>query len=148
MARILWRAVLLAAVHFGVLLCFPDYTAFAPATVFIIFLVCVAAMLAETSLMSLIGLGRYFFMNLVFDVIMVAAAALILLIFTPQNNGVRPFDRVMKGHYPTKQDINRGLAQFGLKSVDEVKTGMDSAARKINDGLSDAKSVVAKEVRD
>ncbi|MDR0734294.1 MAG: hypothetical protein LBG16_00985, partial [Elusimicrobiota bacterium] len=143
--QILWRVLLLAALHFGALVCFPDYTAFAPVTVFIIFLISCAAMVAATSLMSLTGLGRYFFMNRLFEVIMIAVVAAILLIFTPQLNGTRPFDRVTAGRYPTKHDIDRGLAKFGLKSVNEVQSKINSAADKIGDGLNDAKSVIVKE---
>ncbi|MDR1124106.1 MAG: hypothetical protein LBL61_05915 [Elusimicrobiota bacterium] len=143
--QILWRVLLLAALHFGALVCFPDYTAFAPITVFIIFLISCAAMVAATSLMSLTGLGRYFFMNRLFEIIMLVAVAAVLLIFTPQLNGTRPFDRVMAGNYPTKRDIDRGLAKFGLKSVNEVQSKINSAAGKIGDGLNDAKSVIVKE---
>jgi hypothetical protein len=144
--KVFWRTALLAALHFGVLVCFPDYTAFAPVTVFIIFLISPAAMVAATTLMSLIGLGRYFFMNILFDIAMVAIVAFILLIFTPQANGVKPFDRIRNGNYPTKHDINRGLAKFGLKDIENIKSNLDSAANKIGDGLKDAKAVVAKEI--
>jgi len=146
--RIAWRIFLLAALHFGVLVAYPEYTAFAPITVFIIFLISCAAVIAATTLMSIVGLGKYVVMNFIFDVVMVIIVGALLLMFTPQASGVRPFDRVVKGQYPTKSDIDRGLAKFGLKSVDHIKSGLDSAAGKIGDGLSDAKNVVVKEIRE
>jgi hypothetical protein len=79
---------------------------------------------------------------------MLAIVAVILLMFTPQANGTRPFDRVMNGNYPTKDDIDEGLAKFGLKNVDAISGDINSAARKIDDGLQDAKSIIVKENRD
>jgi len=146
--RIAWRILLLALLHFGVLVAYPEYTEFAPITVFIIFLVSCAAMVAATGLMSLLGLNRYFFMNRLFDAVMIIIVGLVLLIFTPQTSGVRPYDKVMKGQYPTKNDINRGLAKFGIKGVDEVKSGLNTAAGKIGEGLNEAKTVVAKQAND
>jgi uncharacterized membrane protein len=147
--RILWRVLLLAALHFGVLVCFPDYTDFAPVTVFIIFLLSTAGMIAATSLMSMMGLSGYFFMNTIFDVIMVIIVGVILLIFTPQVGGVRPFDRVMNGQYPTRNQIDRGLKRFGLGGIDkEIQKTVDSAAKDIKHGFGEVKSVVVKEDRD
>ena len=144
----LWRVMLLAALSFGVLIAFPDYTTFAPVTVFIIFLFSCGAMVAATTLMAMTRLNKYFIMNRVFEIIMLIIAAIVLLIFTPQTGGVRPWDKVKQGRYPTESDINRGLSKFGLKDVKHVQSTVGGVARKVGEGLEDAKAVVVKEIGD
>lgn len=144
--RIFWRLVLLAALHFGVLVCYPDYTAFAPVTVFIVFLLCGAGVIALSGLLSMMGLNKSVAMNFLFDIVMIVVAAVILLVYTPQMSSVRPFDRVAKGQYPTQNDIDRGLAKFGLGSVKQISNHASSAAGKIGDGLQDAATVVHRQI--
>ena len=142
---ILWRVFLLIVLHVGVLIAFPDFTEYAPITVFILFLLSCGGMVAITSLISIMGMGRYFIMNRAADIIIVLLSGAILLLFTPQTSGVSPWDRVMKGQYPTQHDIDRGLAKFGIKEVKQVQSGVNSAVGKIGSGLQDAKSVVINE---
>ena len=142
---IVWRVFLLVVLHVGVLIAFPDYTEFAPITVFILFLLSCGGMVAITSLMSIMGMGRYFVMNRVADIVIVVISGAILLLFTPQLGGVRPWDRVMKGQYPTQSDIDRGLAKFGIKEVKHVQNKLGAAADKVGSGLQDAKSIVVNE---
>ena len=142
---IVWRLMLLAALHLGVLICFPDYSSFAPVTVFILFLLSCGGMVAATSMMTAIGLHKYFFMNRMMEFIMLVIVAIILLIFTPQIGGVRPWDKIMKGQYPSRHDIDRGLARFGFKDIKHIQSGVATAADKVGGSLQDAKAVVIKE---
>ncbi|MDR0953541.1 MAG: hypothetical protein LBM71_05140 [Elusimicrobiota bacterium] len=142
--QVLWRVILLAILHFGVLICFPNYTNFAPITVFIIFLLCSAGAIAISSLLSIFGV-RGFLINRIVDMFILLGAALILLTFTPQSDGVTPFDKVMNGRYPTQHDIDKGLAKMGLGSVEEIKQEVSGKVDTLN---QNAQAIIKNEPRD
>lgn len=143
---IIWRGLLLAVLHLAVLVCFPDYTPFAPVTVFIVFLISMAVVIAATGLFSAMGANKSFAGNRFMEVVFLIIVAIILLMAVPQKDNTSPFDKVKNGRYPTKSDINRGLAKFGIKGLDkDVQKALDSTANSFNYGLNEAKSVVNKQ---
>jgi len=147
---ILWRTLLLVALHLGVLVAFPNYTEFAPITVFVMFLLSMGGMVALSSALNMMGMSRSFFMNRIVEILYLLAVAIILLMVTPQGgDGRSPWDRVSAGHYPTERDVRTGLARFGLDfGGEDAQKKVGAAVNTINKNLKDAKNTVAKEVKE
>ncbi|MDR1684232.1 MAG: hypothetical protein LBR90_02055, partial [Elusimicrobiota bacterium] len=131
---------------FAVLICYPDHTSFAPLTAFLIGLGVTIAMIVFTPLFHFVGLDKIPLFNLLFDLLVIALVAFLLLSFLTFTISPKPLERLKNGDYPTRSDINRGLERFGVYNFDKnFKRGIDTAIEGVSRGVEEVKAIAVKE---
>ena len=134
--RVIWRILLLALLHAGVLILFPYYTPGAPLLVLISFIVLCALCILLSVIFSILWLSRSFIFRTLFDVLLVAAVAVLLLSITPQYDGVSPADKLLRGQYPTAEEAQIGWNNFKhLWKGGYIRRDIKPAAEEIEKGV-------------
>lgn len=143
---IIWRTLLLLALHSGVLILFPNYPSYAPLAVLVLFAACFIAMLMLSAVFSILWLSRSAAFRALFDFILVVAVSVMLLLLTPQSNGESPADKLMRGKYPTVTDVQTGWSSFKLLfSKDKLQKDVAPAFNEFNRGVKVLKDAVEKD---
>lgn len=142
---ILWRMILLALLSLGVLICYPYYQSFGLITVFLVFMTAVAAMIVMTWLTYILYMANSKMFNVLFDIVMVVAMIIFLLLFIPQEGTVRPLENLQKGIYPTQEDIRHGLLKLGLgEQSDALKQEIKDTAEDLRQGVNKIEKIIQK----
>lgn len=149
MILIIWRILILAVLHAGVLILFPYYPATGPLTVFIIFLVSVGVVIGLSSLFSLLWLSKSVIISSLFDFVMICAASAILLLVTPQTDNISPADKLLKGNYPVKANMEEGWKKFKkAAALDAFDKELKPAIDEVNRGVAVIKKAVVQDVKE
>ena len=143
--NILRRAILLALVCVAVPVCFPDFPFSAGPVIFGLYVAILLGIVFISAIVSVLPFAKSKIVNVFLDLVFMVIAAIILMMFMPQNDGVKPWHKVQQGRYPTKAQIYRGLSKIGIGSPDkwqsDFKDNMDTAKK----GLKKVEKVVVKE---
>ena len=81
------------------------------------------------------------------DIVFMIIAAIIVMMFMPQYDGVRPWQKIKQGRYPTKAQIYKGLSQIGIGSPKEWQDDFKDSMNTAKQGIQKAERVVVKEPR-
>lgn len=142
----IWRFILLLLIFLGAMVCFPDYPNTTPITIFIMFIISFISVLVLTFVFSLLFLGRSHVFNCLFDLIIILVVGYFLLNIMPQTDGVSPYDKIMNGKYPDKQQVERGLKKLDFTS-NGIKEDVKKTKEDLDRGIGEIQKVISKEVQ-
>lgn len=139
MFRVFWRGFLLLLCALLVLVCFPDYPDTALIVVGGIFVAFFLGIALFTILLSFFGMWRSPFINAFFDLIMICAFILLLLLHLPQISGQTPMQQLLRGKYPKITDIELGFYKLGLGKMGDKVVNLVSDKKVIDavDGVTE-----------
>lgn len=144
---ILRRAILLALVCVAVPVCFPDFPFSAGPIIFGLYLVILLGIVFVSAVLSVLPFSKSKIINAFMDIVFMIIAAIIVMMFMPQYDGVRPWQKIKQGRYPTKAQIYRGLSQIGIGSPKEWQNDFKDSMNTAKQGIQKAEKVVVKEPR-
>ena len=144
---ILRRAILLALVCVAVPVCFPDYPNTAAPVIFGLYIALLLGIVFLSAILSVLPFARSNAANTFFDIVFMVIAAIILMMFIPQTDGTKAWDKVKAGNYPTKPQIYRGLSKIGIGSPNEWKEEFKDNMNTAQQGIKKVEKVVVKENR-
>lgn len=145
---ILWRACLIFLCCIAVMICYPYctdkaltimYTWAGMAFVIVIFL---------TWLSKILIVGKSHIFNTIFDMAIIIGFLYVLLNIFPQLDGQTPYKRLKKGRYPTLQEIDVGLANFGFTTRKETIKELQNNFDEIKGNVNEVKTLILKEHND
>ena len=142
---ILRRAILLALVCVAVPVCFPDFPFSAGPVIFGLYIVILLGIVFVSAVLSVLPFSKSKIINAFMDIIFMIIAAIILMMFMPQYDGVHPWQKIKQGKYPTKAQIYKGLSQIGIGTPKEWQEDFKDNVGTIKKGVKKAESVVIKE---
>ena len=144
---ILRRAILLALVCVAVPVCFPNFPFSAGPVIFGLYVAILLGIVFVSAIVSVLPFAKSPIVNVFLDLVFMIIAAIIIMMFLPQYDGVKPWQKIKQGNYPTKAQIYRGLSRIGIGSPerwkDDFKDNMDTAKQ----GIKKVEKVVVKENR-
>ena len=144
---ILRRAILLALVCVAVPVCFPYFPFSAGPVIFGLYIVILLGIMFVSAILSVLPFSKNKFINACMDVVFMVIAAIIIMMFMPQSDGVKPWHKIQQGRYPTKAQVYYGLSKIGIGSPkeweDQMQEGRSSAKKTINK----VERVVEKEIK-
>ena len=142
---ILRRAILLALVCVAVPVCFPNFPFSAGPVIFGLYVAILLGIVFISAIVSVLPFAKSPIVNVFLDIVFVIIAAIILMMFLPQYDGVKPWQKIKQGHYPTKEQVYRCLSRIGIGSPErwkkDFKDNMDTAKK----GVQKVEKVVVKE---
>ena len=144
---ILRRAILLALVCVAVPVCFPDFPFSAGPVIFGLYIVILLGIVFVSAVLSVLPFSKSKIINAFMDIVFMVIAAIIVMMFMPQYDGVHPWQKVKQGKYPTKAQIYKGLSQIGVGSPKEWQSDLKDNVGTIKKGVEKAERVVVKENR-
>ncbi len=142
---ILRRAILLALVCVAVPVCFPDFPFSAGPMIFGLYIAILLGIVFVSAILSVLPFAKSKIVNAFLDIVFVIVAAIIVMMFMPQLDGVHPWTKVQQGKYPTKAQIYRGLSKLGIGSPQDWKDDLKDNVNTVKKGVKKAESVVVKE---
>lgn len=143
--NILRRAILLALVCVAVPVCFPDFPFSAGPVIFGLYVAILLGIVLISAVLSVLPFSRSKFVNVFLDLIFMVIAAVIIMMIMPQTDGVKPWQKIQQGKYPTKAQIYRGLSKIGIGSPQEWKDDFHDNMNTAKKGIQKAEKVVIKE---
>lgn len=144
---ILRRAILLALVCVAVPVCFPDFPFSAGPVIFGLYIAILLGIVFVSAVLSVLPFSKSKIINAFLDILFMVIAAIIIMMFLPQNDGVKPWQKVQQGRYPTKAQIYRGLSKIGIGSPKEWQEDFRDNMSTAQKGLKKVERVVVKENR-
>ena len=144
---ILRRAILLALVCVAVPVCFPDFPFSAGPIIFGLYIVILLGIVFISAVLSVLPFSKSKIINALMDILFMIIAAIILMMFIPQLDGVRPWQKIKQGRYPTKAQIYKGLSKIGIGSPKEWQEDFKSNVNTAKGGIKKVEKVVVKEPR-
>lgn len=142
---ILRRAILLALVCVAVPVCFPDFPFSAGPIIFGLYIVILLGIVFASAVLSVLPLSKSKLINAFMDIVFMVIAAIIVMMFMPQLDGVRPWTKVKQGRYPTKAQVYRGLSKLGIGSPKEWQEDFKDNVGTVKKGVQKAERVIKKE---
>ena len=142
---ILRRAILLALVCVAVPVCFPDFPFSAGPMIFGLYIVILLGIVFASAILSVLPFSKSKIINAFMDLVFMVIAAIIIMMFMPQYDGVKPWQKIKQGRYPTKAQIYKGLSQIGIGSPDEWKDEVKYNVNTAKKGVQKVERVVVKE---
>ncbi|MBR4508915.1 MAG: hypothetical protein IKP23_05580 [Elusimicrobiaceae bacterium] len=142
---ILRRAILLALVCVAVPVCFPDFPFSAGPMIFGLYIAILLGIVFVSAILSVLPFAKSKIINAFMDIVFMIIAAIIIMMFMPQYDGVHPWTKVKQGRYPTKAQVYRGLSRLGIGSPQEWKDDFKDNVGTIKQGVKKAENVVVKE---
>ena len=142
---ILRRAILLALVCVAVPVCFPDFPFSAGPVIFGLYIVILLGIVFVSAVLSVLPFSKSKIINAFMDIVFMIIAAIILMMFMPQYDGVKPWQKIKQGKYPTKAQIYKGLSQIGIGTPKDWQEDFKDNVGTIKKGVKKAESVVVKE---
>lgn len=143
---IIWRFILLLVVFLAALICFPDYPNTALVPVFMMFMVSFTAVLILTFIFSLLMIGKSNTFNHFFDIIIVLVIGYLILISLEQTDGIKPFDKLRNGNYPTEETIIKGVKKLNFKSSD-IEKEIKNTTQELKNTTDKIERIVVKEAK-
>lgn len=145
---ILRRALLILACSLLVMICYPNYPESAYKIVYTWAGIAFVITLIVTVILDLLVIGRIRIVNVILDLILVVVFLHFLLNIFPQLDGQSPYEKIRKGKYPTKQDIDNGLYNLGLTQKTNTLQGIEKGIIEMSDNVNEVKSLIMKEHKD
>lgn len=142
---ILRRAILLALVCVAVPVCFPDFPFSAGPIIFGLYIVILLGIVFISAVLSVLPFSKSKIINAFMDIVFMIIAAIVIMMFMPQYDGVHPWQKVKQGNYPTKAQIYRGLSKMGIGSPKEWQEDFKDSVGTVKQGVQKAEKVVVKE---
>lgn len=142
---ILRRAILLALVCVAVPVCFPDFPFSAGPVIFGLYVAILLGIVLISAILSVLPFSRSKIVNVFFDLLFMVIAAIIIMMIMPQTDGVKPWQKIQQGRYPTKAQIYRGLSKIGIGSPQEWKNDFQDNMNTAKKGIQKVEKVVVKE---
>lgn len=142
---ILRRAILLALVCVAVPVCFPDFPFSAGPVIFGLYIAILLGIVFVSAILSVLPFSKSKIINAFLDLLFMVLAAIIIMMFLPQNDGVKPWQKIQQGKYPTKAQIYRGLSKIGIGSPKEWQEDFKDNMSTAQKGLKKVERVVVKE---
>lgn len=142
---ILRRAILLALVCVGVAVCFPDFPFSAGPMIFGLYIVILLGIVFVSAILSVLPFAKSKIVNAFLDIVFMIIAAIILMMCLPQYDGVKPWQKVKQGRYPTKAQIYKGLSQIGIGTPKEWQEDFKDNMNTAKSGIKKVEKVVVKE---
>ncbi len=142
---ILRRAILLALVCVAVPVCFPDFPFTAGPMIFGLYIALLLGIVFISAIVSVLPFSKSKIVNAFMDIVFVIIAAIIVMMFMPQLDGVKPWTKIQQGKYPTKAQIYRGLSKLGIGSPTDWKEDFKDNVGIVQKGVKKAESVVVRE---
>ena len=144
----LWRGCLIGLCCLAVMICYPYYTDKALSIMYTLAGITFFIVMILTWLTRMIMLGRNHIFNTIFDIALIIGFLYILLNIFPQLDGQSPYKRLKQGRYPTMQEIDTGLANFGLNSRDGAIKELQDNFDEFKGNVNEVKTFVFKEHKD
>lgn len=142
---ILRRAILLALVCIAIPVCFPDCPFSAGPVIFGLYVAILLGIVFISAIVSVLPFAKSRIVNAFLDIVFMVIAAIIIMMFMPQTDGVKPWQKVKQGRYPTKAQIYRGLSKMGIGSPQEWKEDFKDNMNTAKKGIQKVEKVVVKE---
>ena len=143
---VLRRAILLALVCLAVPVCFPDFsTSIGAPIIFGLYIVILLGIVFISAILSVLPFSRSKIVNAFLDIVFMIIAAIILMMFLPQNDGIKPWQKIQQGKYPTKAQIYRGLSKVGIGTPQEWKEEFKDNVNTAQKGIKKVEQVIVKE---
>ena len=144
---ILRRAILLALVCVAVPVCFPDFPFAAGPMIFGLYIAIMLGIVFISAVLSVLPFSKSKIINAFLDIVFMVIAAIIIMMFMPQNDGVKPWQKIKQGKYPTKPQIYRGLSKIGIGSPKDWQEDFKDNMNTAKTGIKKVEKVVVKENR-
>lgn len=143
---VLRRAILLALVCLAVPVCFPDFlTSIGAPIIFGLYIVILLGIVFASAILSVLPFSRSKIVNAFIDIVFMVIAAIILMMFLPQNDGIKPWQKIQQGKYPTKAQIYRGLSKVGIGTPQDWKEEFKDNVNTAQKGIKKVEQVIVKE---
>ena len=106
------RTIGVLLIHFIFFVCFPDTGRTGIGYAWVSIAVWTGFMFVASNMLNTI---RSLLFTLLFDIALVGFMGFGISATMPQSDGVSPYKKILRGHYPTQKQIRRGFRKFGIK---------------------------------